>query len=323
MLIDTASIEVRGGKGGNGCLSFRREKFVPKGGPNGGDGGHGGSVIVEAREGSYTLLDFHYRRHYKAESGQHGGGSDKRGRDGEDVVLGVPVGTVVRDHETGEVLADLDAPDARVVVAHGGRGGRGNARFATPTDRAPRRFEEGQSGDERVIDLELKLIADVGIVGAPNAGKSTLLTKVSAAKPRVADFPFTTLSPVLGLVQLGVGRSFVMADLPGLIEGAHEGKGLGQRFLKHTERTGALLVLLDAAEDPEGTYRTLVNELTQYGQGLSEKPRVVVLNKMDLVAEPEHVPLFGGEEVLRVSALRGEGLKELLEAVWKMLDSGR
>ncbi len=323
MLIDTARIVVRGGAGGNGCLSFRREKFVPKGGPNGGDGGDGGSVIFEAAEGSYTLLDFHYRRHYRAESGQHGGGSDKRGRNGEDVVLRVPVGTVIRDHETGDVLADLDAPGARQVVGKGGRGGRGNARFTTSTDRAPRRVEQGQSGEERTVDLELKLMADVGIVGAPNAGKSTLLTKVSAARPRVADFPFTTLSPVLGLVQLGVGRSFVMADLPGLIEGAHEGKGLGHRFLKHTERTGALLVLLDAADDPEAAYRTLMDELTRYGQGLSEKPRIVALNKMDLVTEVGPTPTFGGEQVFRVSALRGEGLKELLEAVWQMFEEHR
>lgn len=323
MLIDTAKIIVRGGAGGNGCLSFRREKFVPKGGPNGGDGGDGGSVIFEAAEGSYTLLDFHYRRHYRAGSGQHGGGSDKRGRNGEDVVLRVPVGTVIRDHETGDVLADLDVPGARQVVGKGGRGGRGNARFTTSTDRAPRRVEQGQSGEERTVDLELKLMADVGIVGAPNAGKSTLLTKVSAARPRVADFPFTTLSPVLGLVQLGVGRSFVMADLPGLIEGAHEGKGLGHRFLKHTERTGALLVLLDAADDPEAAYRTLMDELTCYGQGLSEKPRIVALNKMDLVTEAGPTPTFGGEQVFRVSALRGEGLKELLEAVWRMFEEHR
>lgn len=321
MLIDTARIVVRGGAGGNGCLSFRREKFVPHGGPNGGDGGDGGSVILEACEGSYTLLDFHYRRHYKAESAQHGGGSDKKGRDGEDVILRVPVGTLVRDHETGEILTDLDAPGARFVAASGGRGGRGNARFATSTDRAPRRFEEGGKGEERTIDLELKLIADMGIVGAPNAGKSTLLSKVSAAKPKVADFPFTTLSPVLGLVRMGVGRSFVMADLPGLIEGAHEGKGLGHRFLKHTERTRALLVLLDAADDPEGTYRTLLREITQYGQGLDEKPRIVALNKMDLVAESDPVPVFGGEPVVRISALRGEGLKELLSAVWRLLES--
>lgn len=320
MLIDTATINLRGGSGGNGCLSFRREKFVPRGGPNGGDGGDGGTVTLEACEGRYTLLDFHYRRHYRAESGQHGGGSNKRGRNGEDIVLRVPVGTIVRDHETGDVMADLDDPGARFVAARGGRGGRGNARFATSTDRAPRRCEEGQPGEERTVDLELKLIADVGIVGAPNAGKSTLLSKVSAARPKVGDFPFTTLSPVLGLVRIGTAGSFVMADLPGLIEGAHEGKGLGHKFLKHTERTRVLLVLLDSTADPQGTYDTLIDEITQYGQGLSKKPRLVALNKIDLSTDTD-VPAFGGEEVRRISALTGEGLKELVGAVWRVLEA--
>jgi GTP-binding protein len=322
MLIDTATIILRAGGGGNGCMSFRREKFVPRGGPNGGDGGAGGSIMLEACEGSYTLLDFHYRRHYKAERGQHGGGSNKKGRDGEGVLLKVPVGTIVRDHDSGEVLADLDEPGARIVAARGGRGGRGNARFATSTDQAPRRFENGDPGEERTIDLELKLLADVGIVGAPNAGKSTLLSKVSAARPKIGDFPFTTLSPVLGLVRIGTANSFVMADLPGLIEGAHEGKGLGHRFLKHTERTRALLVLLDASDEPEAAYETLIGELARYGQGLSEKPRIVALNKTDLpdVATGEELPRFGGEDVYLVSALTGDGLPELLGAVWRMLE---
>ena len=319
-MIDSATIIARGGRGGNGCLSFRREKFVPRGGPNGGDGGHGGSVRVRASEGRYTLLDFRYRRHYRAGSAQHGGGSDKRGRDGEDVVLEVPVGTVIRDHDTGEVLADLDEPEASVVIAQGGRGGRGNARFATSTDQAPRRVEEGQPGEERTVDLELKLLADVGLVGAPNAGKSTLLSRVSGARPKIGDFPFTTLSPVLGLVRVSPSESFVMADLPGLIEGAHEGKGLGLRFLKHTERTRVLVILLDASDEPETTYATLVAELEQYGQGLSEKPRVVALNKIDLPGAADgRVPSFGGEQVVRVSAVRGDGLRELVGLLSGML----
>lgn len=320
MLIDSATIEARGGRGGDGCLSFRREKFVPRGGPNGGDGGHGGNVVLRAAEGRYTLLDFRYRRHYRGGNAQHGGGSNKRGRNGDDVVLEVPVGTVVRDHDSGDVLADLDEPGASVVIARGGRGGRGNARFATPTDRAPRRTEEGEPGEERMVHLELKLIADAGVVGAPNAGKSTLLSRVSAARPRIADFPFTTLSPVLGLVRVSPGESFVMADLPGLIEGAHEGRGLGLRFLKHTERTSALVILLDVTDEPEETYRTLMAELTSYGEGLSDKPRIVALNKIDLVpdgAAPE--PAFGGEKVIPVSAVRGDGLDELMGQVYRMI----
>jgi len=322
MLIDTATVELKGGDGGRGCLSFRREKYVPRGGPDGGDGGHGGSVVFVAREGRFTLLDFRYRRHYRAERGQHGSGARKRGRDGEDTVIEVPVGTVVRDHESGEVIADLDAPGSRLVVAQGGRGGRGNARFATPTDRAPRRAEEGRPGEERVVDLELKLIADVGIVGLPNAGKSTLLSKLSAARPKIADFPFTTISPVLGLVRYGVDGSYVLADLPGLIEGAHEGKGLGLRFLRHAERTGGLIVLLDAtSDDPDADFRTLLGELSSYGRGLDTKPRIVVLNKMDLVSADAGAPLVEGEAPLAISAMTGDGLQELAAAIWRMVES--
>jgi GTP-binding protein len=321
MLIDTATITVRGGDGGNGCVSFRREKYVPHGGPDGGDGGAGGSVTIVAREGRSTLLDFRHRRHYRAESGQHGGGARKTGRNGESVVIEVPVGTIVRDHESGEILADLEAPGSSVVVAEGGRGGRGNARFATPTDRAPRRAEDGRSGRECTVDLELKLLADVGIVGLPNAGKSTLLSKLSAARPRIGDYPFTTLSPVLGLVRHGVGESFVAADLPGLIEGAHRGKGLGDRFLRHVERTRVLVLLIDAVEgDPDAAYGTLLTELSSYGQGLDEKPRLVALNKIDLrgpTAGP--APSFGGEEVFEISALTGEGLDALTHAIWRLL----
>jgi GTP-binding protein len=323
MLIDTATITVRAGDGGNGCVSFRREKFVPLGGPDGGDGGAGGSVTIVAREGRSTLLDFRHRRHYRAESGRHGSGAKKTGRDGEGVVIEVPVGTIVRDHDSGEVLADLEAPGSSVVVAEGGRGGRGNARFATPVDRAPRRAEEGRRGRERTVDLELKLLADVGIVGLPNAGKSTLISRLSSARPRIGDYPFTTLSPVLGLVRHADGESFVAADLPGLIEGAHQGKGLGDRFLRHVERTRVLVLLIDAASnDPESAYATLTNELSSYGQGLDEKPRLVALNKIDLLgpsARPPHA--FGGEETLEISALTGEGLEALVHAVWKLLQS--
>lgn len=321
MLIDTATIDVRGGDGGNGCISFRREKYVPRGGPNGGDGGHGGSVVIEASRGLSSLMDFRYRRHYSAGRGRHGSGANRRGRDGEDVVLRVPLGTIVRNKETGEVLADLDHDGARIVVARGGRGGRGNARFATPTEQAPRIAEPGSPGQELTIELELKLLADVGLVGLPNAGKSTLLSRVSAARPKTGDFPFTTLSPVLGIVGHGSADSFVMADLPGLIEGAHEGRGLGHRFLRHIERTRVLVVLLDASSDSlEADYRTLIGELASYGQGVSEKPRIVALNKMDLFpGEAERRRLkamsFGGEDVHFVSAASGEGLEALVHAL--------
>ncbi len=321
MLIDTATIEVRGGEGGNGCSSFRREKFVPRGGPNGGDGGHGGSVVFQAARGLSSLLDFRYRQHYKAEKGRNGSGANRRGRDGEDVVLLVPIGTIIKEHESGEVLADLDEDGARVVIAKGGRGGRGNARFATPVEQAPRKFEGGRPGEELKIDLELKLIADVGLVGLPNAGKSTLLSRVSAAKPKTGNFPFTTLSPVLGIVGHGSADSFVMADLPGLIEGAHEGKGLGHRFLRHVERTRVLVILLDSSSETLlEDYRTLLGELESYGQGLSEKPRVVALNKSDL--SPDEVApgaAFGGEEVHRISGLSGQGLEGLMRTLVRAL----
>lgn len=321
MLIDTATIQIRAGDGGNGCMSFRREKFVPKGGPSGGDGGRGGDVVVEAAEGRSTLLDFHYRRHYRAERGQHGSGSTKKGRDGEGIVLKVPVGTLVKDRDTGRILADLDGPGKRVVAAKGGRGGRGNARFATAIEQAPTRHEPGVPGEERTIDLELKLIADVGIVGLPNAGKSTLLSKLSAARPRIGDYPFTTLSPVLGLVRHGTEGSFVAADLPGLIEGAHEGKGLGLRFLRHVERTRVLVILLDASgADLDADYATLLHELSSYGEGLAEKRRIVVLNKTDLAPATSPTPRFGGEDVLAISALKGEGLEALKHAIGRLLE---
>jgi GTP-binding protein len=321
MLIDAATITVRGGDGGSGCVSFRREKYVPRGGPNGGDGGHGGSVVIRAARGLSSLLDYRYRRNYVAEKGRDGSGSNRRGRDGSDTVLLVPPGTVLRNHETGETIADLDEDGASVVVAKGGRGGRGNARFATAVDQAPRRAEEGRPGREVVVDLELKLLADVGLVGLPNAGKSTLLSRMSAARPKIGDFPFTTLSPVLGIVGHGSADSFVMADLPGLIEGAHEGKGLGDRFLRHIERTRILVLLLDLSSTSlREDYETLLHELTSYGRGLAEKPRMIVLNKAD-IAEDSRAPdsAFGGEPALVVSALTGAGLKELGTSLTAML----
>jgi len=325
MLIDTATVDVRGGRGGNGCVSFRREKFVPRGGPDGGDGGRGGSVIFEADPGKSTLVDQHYRKHYRAGSGQHGSGAKKTGRGGEDLLVRVPVGTIIRDAETGETLADLDGAGARVIVAEGGRGGKGNARFATATDRAPRRAEEGRAGVERRVALELKLLADVGLVGLPNAGKSTLLRKLSAARPKVGDYPFTTLSPVLGLVTYGVDGSFVVADLPGLIEGAHKGKGLGHQFLRHIERTRVLVVLIDvAAEDPSTDFHVLMEELEQHGSGLALKPRLVVWSRADL-AGPDGPPSadFVDGDPLAVSGLTGEGIDELVRALIDLVAKDR
>jgi GTP-binding protein len=316
VLIDTATITLRGGKGGDGCVSFRREKYVPRGGPNGGDGGNGGSIVLVAARGLSSLLDFRYRREYGAEKGRNGSGANRRGRDGGDLKLRVPQGTVVKDHETGEVLADLDADGERFVAAEGGRGGRGNARFATPVEQAPRHAEKGRPGREVTVDLELKLIADVGLVGLPNAGKSTLLSRISAARPKIGDFPFTTLSPVLGIVGHGSDDSFVMADLPGLIEGAHDGRGLGHRFLRHVERTKVLVVLIDSSgNDPDADYATLMNELKNYGEGLSEKPRVVALSKIDLVPDRGPRVAFGGENVFPISAVSGDGLDELTRAL--------
>lgn len=320
MLIDTATITLKGGKGGDGCVSFRREKYVPRGGPNGGDGGNGGSVVLIAARGLSSLLDFRYRREYGAEKGRNGSGANRRGRDGADLELRVPAGTMVKDHETGDVLADLDADGARFVVAEGGRGGRGNARFATPVEQAPRRAEKGRPGREVTVDLELKLIADVGLVGLPNAGKSTLLSRISAARPKIGDFPFTTLSPVLGIVGHGSEDSFVMADLPGLIEGAHEGRGLGHRFLRHVERTRVLVVLIDSSgDDPDADYATLMGELRNYGEGLAEKPRVVALSKTDLIPARRPEGAFGGEDVFPISAVNGEGLDGLTRAVVQLL----
>lgn len=321
MFVDRAVIELIAGTGGSGAESFRRESGVPRGGPNGGDGGRGGDIVLEADAQLATLLDVSHRRRYKAERGQHGMGSNKTGRDGASVVLKVPPGTVVRDHDSGEVLGELLAAGDRLVAARGGRGGRGNARFASATHQAPRRWEPGEEGEERTVELELKLIADVGLVGEPNAGKSTLLSAVSAARPKVAAYPFTTLAPNLGVVQLSGFRSFVLADIPGIIEGAHEGRGLGHQFLRHVERTRtlALVVPVDAG-DCQAEYDLLRAELASYSATLADTPHCLVLSKVDLLgpgASPPEVDAPEAWGTFAVSAVARSGLDALLEALWK------
>src|SRR5437763_3977195 len=291
MFIDEARIRVKAGDGGNGCVAFRREKFVPRGGPSGGDGGRGGDVVMEASERHNTLVHFRFNPEYKAERGRHGEGANKTGREGADVTLKVPVGTIVYDEETGEKVHDFSRPDERLVIAHGGRGGRGNARFATSTHQAPREHEAGKPGEERVLRLELKLLADVGLVGYPNVGKSTLISRISAARPKIADYPFTTLEPNLGVVTIGDApheESYVVADIPGLIEGAHTGTGLGIQFLRHIERTRVLAHLIDISDasgrpDPVKDFGVIMEELASFGAGLEEKPMIVVASKLDVI----------------------------------------
>ncbi|MBI4418391.1 MAG: GTPase ObgE [Ignavibacteriales bacterium] len=322
--IDEVTIHVRGGNGGNGCISFRREKYVPKGGPDGGNGGHGGSVIIRADRHLSTLLDFKYRARYVADRGQHGRGKKQDGKWGKDLVLRVPCGTIVRDAVAGVVLGDLTEHDQEILVARGGKGGRGNAEFATPTDQAPRRAEAGTAGQERLLQLELKLLADVGLVGLPNAGKSTLISVISAAKPKIADYPFTTLVPNLGIVRIGGGRSLVVADIPGLIEDAHQGKGLGIQFLRHIERTRVLVFLLEASRpDPKADYAVLLNELKSFDSALVKKPRIVVLTKMDIVEGEKERDLrrlrfVRGVKPILISAVTGRGVQELVRSMWKL-----
>lgn len=320
MFIDSAVIEVAAGTGGSGAEAFRREMGVPRGGPSGGDGGKGGDVVLEADPQLSTLLDYSYRKHYKAERGQHGEGSNKTGRDGADIVLKVPLGTIARDADSGELLGEILARGERLVVARGGRGGRGNARFATSTRQAPTRWEPGAEGEVRRLELELRLIADVGLVGEPNAGKSTLLASVSDARPRIADYPFTTLSPNLGVVKLEGHRTFVMADIPGIIEGAHEGKGLGLQFLRHVERTRTLafLVPVDSA-DAAAEYALLRREVSSYSPLLARVPHCLVLTKADLLGpgdEPPDVEPLDAWGTFVVSAVSRRGLAELIEALW-------
>ena len=324
MLADRASIHVIGGRGGNGCVSFRREKYVPKGGPDGGDGGDGGSVILVVNPHMRTLLDFQSRTLFRARSGAHGSGNQKYGRGGEDLRVQVPQGTLVIDGETEETLADLLEPSMEFVAARGGRGGRGNAKFATPTRQAPRNAEPGTEGEDRRLRLELRLIADVGLVGFPNVGKSTLLSSLSAARPKIADYAFTTLEPHLGLVRAREEQTFVMADLPGLIEGAHMGKGLGHEFLRHIWRTRLLLVLIDSlSDDPGRDLGVLKNELHSYHPDFAHKPMIVALSRSDLtggvpVASPPF-PLEGAAWGGAISGVTGEGTQALKDQIWSML----
>ncbi|MGI6344850.1 MAG: GTPase ObgE [Bacillota bacterium] len=328
MFIDQVRIYVRSGDGGNGMVHFRREKYVPRGGPAGGDGGRGGNVILRVNEHVNTLLDLRYRRHHRAEPGEKGGTNRRHGRDGQDLYIDVPPGTIVYDDDTDQPLADLTEPGETVIVARGGRGGRGNARFATSTQQAPGFAEQGEPGQERNLRLELKLLADVGLVGFPNAGKSTLLAQVSAARPKIADYPFTTLVPNLGVVAVGES-SFVIADIPGLIEGAHQGLGLGHEFLRHIERTRVLVHLVDAAgldgREPLDDFYTINRELAQYAIDLSDRPQIVALNKMDLSEALarrdalEQTLRAEGYQVLSISAATGENVRQLMQAVAQLL----
>lgn len=321
MFIDRAEIRVVAGTGGSGAEAFRREAGVPRGGPSGGDGGRGGDVVLVVDPNLSTLLDFRYRAEYRAGRGGHGEGNNRTGRDGESLELRVPPGTVVRDADSGEFLGELLRPGDRLVAARGGRGGRGNARFATATRQAPTRWEPGGEGEERRLELELKLIADVGLVGEPNAGKSTLLAAVSRARPRVAPYPFTTLTPNLGVVELSGFRSFVLADIPGIIEGAHEGRGLGLQFLRHIERTRTLAFLIPVdTPDPQVVYDRLRNEVSAYSRDLAAKPHCVVLTKTDLLEEGGAEPVVvapGSWGTFAVSAAAGRGLEPLLEGLWR------
>ncbi len=325
MFVDEIDIFVKGGDGGAGCVSFRREKFVPRGGPDGGDGGDGGSVLLEADPTITTLLDYRYQRHYTAERGQHGKGANKHGRSGADIVLRVPLGTVVFERDTGELRGDLTMAGQRLLVARGARGGRGNARFTSSTNRAPRRADLGRAGEERWIRMELKLLADVGVIGFPNAGKSTLVSRVSAAKPKIADYPFTTLEPTLGIVRVDEHRSFAIADVPGLIAGAAEGKGLGHRFLRHIERTRLLIHLVDLdptnGRDPLEDYRTIHGELGAFSEDLAVRPQIVAANKAELPGTDERrraLERFCAAEGLpfhAISAITGIGLSALVREV--------
>ena len=288
MFIDYAEIEVKAGNGGNGAVTFRREKYVPKGGPSGGNGGKGGDIIIEAHHNLSTLLDFRYKKNYKAQNGEPGSNSLKDGKSGKDIIIKVPVGTIIKNASTGKVIADFDEDKKKIIIAKGGKGGKGNSNFATPTNQAPRFAEDGKPGEQNKIILELKLIADVGLVGFPNAGKSTLISVVSAARPKIADYPFTTLEPVLGIVKYKDYQSFTIADIPGIIEGAHEGKGLGHKFLRHIERTKILLFLIDiTTEDYQKTFDILNKELSNYSKVLSGKKKIVAISKADLIEDKD------------------------------------
>ena len=324
MFIDKAKIHVQAGHGGSGCVSFRREKYIPKGGPDGGDGGNGGDVILVGDSNISTLLDFQYRSKYMAQRAEHGKGSNKHGKNGKSLTVKVPLGTIVKNFETGAILCDIVSPGQERVVAKGGKGGWGNARYVSSTNQAPREWESGEYGEERILALELKLIADVGLVGKPNAGKSTLISRISAAKPKIADYPFTTLKPNLGIVKYRDKGAFVVADIPGIIEGAHLGKGLGHEFLRHIERTKIVLILIDCSyNNIKEEYEVLINELIKYNLDLQKRVQLILLTKTDLrpdlniaeIAETLNVPLLG------ISSITGDGLMELIEIVWKHLKS--
>ena len=339
MFVDEARIYVKAGNGGNGCVAFRREKYVPRGGPSGGDGGNGGSVYVEANPNDNTLLRYRYNREFKADRGRHGEGSNCTGHSGGDMILQVPVGTLALDDQTGETIADLATPGQRVLVAHGGRGGRGNQHFAKPWHQAPREHEDGFPGEERHLRLELKLLADVGLVGFPNAGKSTLISVISAARPKIANYPFTTLEPNLGVVNADggvgkegreIGRTFVVADLPGLIEGAHQGAGLGIRFLRHVERTRLLVHLIDTsdanAEDPVHSFEVINGELAAFSESLMHKPMIVVATKLDATTDRTRMEALRDYckkrdlEFRSISAAAGDGVRELVRSIADALD---
>lgn len=329
MFIDYAEIELKAGGGGDGAVSFRREKYVPKGGPAGGNGGRGGNIIIEARHNLSTLLDFRYKRIYKAKNGLPGGSSLKDGKSGDDIVIKVPVGTVIKNYNSGEIISDLKKDGQKILIAKGGKGGKGNSNFATPTNQTPRYAENGKPGEEKKIVLELKLIADVGLVGFPNAGKSTLISVISAAKPKIADYPFTTLEPNLGIVKYKDYQSFTVADIPGIIEGAHEGKGLGHKFLRHIERTRLLLFLIDVtSKDYQKEYDILLNELKSYSPKLAEKKKIASLSKIDLMDETtlkklKKKRLKNSDAVLPMfSSVSGRGIPELLDLLWAELKGG-
>ncbi|GAB6073148.1 GTPase ObgE [Venenivibrio stagnispumantis] len=331
MFIDKAKIYVKAGDGGNGCVAFHREKFVPMGGPSGGNGGKGGDVIIVADSKLQTLMDFKYKRHYKAEKGQNGQGGNKTGKDGKDLYIKVPVGTVVKDAQTGEILADLVEEGQSVIVAKGGKGGKGNAAFKTATNQAPTNAEPGEKGEERWIELELKLIADVGIIGFPNAGKSTLISVLSKARPKIADYPFTTLTPVLGVIEFDIGDYLILADIPGLIEGASKGAGLGHEFLRHIERTKYLIHLIDVSDfrerDPIEAFKIINKELKEYSPKLLKKPQIVVANKIDALSDKSLIDKLKdyftkeGYKFFAVSLITKEGLDELINELRKIKES--
>jgi GTP-binding protein len=332
VFIDRAEIYVRAGKGGHGCVSFRREKFVPKGGPDGGDGGKGGDVVLVADDSVTTLLDFTGRHHWLAENGKPGSGANRTGRSGRDLEIRLPPGTLVHDRDTDRLLKDLNEPGMRVIIARGGRGGQGNAKFASSRRQTPRFAQPGEDSEERWLRLELKLIADVGLVGLPNAGKSTLLSRVSAARPKIADYPFTTLEPQLGIVEASGYRRFVMADIPGLIEGAHQGHGLGDEFLRHIERTRVIVHLIDVhpmpgSPSPVEAYRMIRNELRAYSEELAAKPELIVANKIDLAPDLQAVDELRAElpglPIRGISGVTGAGLSGLAEQLWDMIEQAR